>query len=313
MKKPYLSVVLIVGAQRRRAERALASLLAQEVLPEMEILLCDWKNNARPLLQAGHAAVRLFPVPAPATFTQARLQAVHLARGEAVAFLEEHAWVHQGWAAALMAAFRTGDWAAVGSEIHNGNPGRGISDGVALMNYLPWQPPAKSGPVFMLAGHNSAYRRSDLLSFDRDLGELLQSEVLLHWQLSKRKKRMYLEALAKISHVNEGSLAVIGRGYVLWNRCFGSSRARFYRYGIWQRLARTLAIPLVPFVRAARMAIYIWRHDRSRFRTYFHYFPVLILAWSAAAYGQSLGFFLGPGRAETDFTKYELTTPRPEA
>lgn len=313
MKQPFLSVVLIIGGQRRRAERALASLLAQEALPEMEILLCDWERTAPPLPQAGHEAVRLFPVPAPATFTQARLQATYLARGEAIAFLEEHSWAHPGWAAELIAAFRAGDWAAVGSEIHNGNPGRGISDGVALMNYLPWQPPAKSGLVSMLAGHNSAYRRSDLLSFEQDLGELLQSEVLLHWQLAKQKKKLYLAAAARISHVNEGSLVAIGRGYFLWNRCFGSSRARFYRFSLWQRLARTLAIPLVPFVRAARMAGYLWGHDRSRFSTYFRFFPLLIVAWSAAACGQSMGFLLGPGHAEAAFTAYELTASRPEA
>ena len=278
----------------------------------MEILLCDWEKTARPLPQAGHDAVRRFPVPVPATFTQARLQATHLARGEAVAFIEEHAWVHPGWAAALIAAFRSGDWAAVGSEIHNGNPGRGISDGVALMNYLPWQPPAESGPVSMLAGHNSAYRRSDLLSFGPDLGELLQSEVLLHWQLSKQKKQLYLAAAARISHINEGSLTAIGRGYFLWNRCFGSSRARLYHFSVWQRLARTLAIPLVPFVRAAKMAVYICHHDRSRISTYFRYFPVLILAWSAAACGQSLGFLLGAGQAEAAFSEYELTIQRPE-
>ena len=120
-------------------------------------------------------------------------------------------------------------------------------------------------------------------------------------------------AAAADLHINEGSLAAIARGYFLWNRCFGSSRARFYRFSLWQRLARTLAIPLVPFVRAAKMAAYICAHDRSRISTYIRYFPVLILAWSAAACGQSLGFLLGAGRAEAAFSEYELTTRRPEA
>jgi hypothetical protein len=134
---PDLSVILVLGARRDRAAGALWSLLVQSVVERMEILLFDLAPGEPPPLPGSeHPAVRLSRLPPETLFSTAKAHGIRSAAAPVVAFVEEHCRVHPGWAAALLAAHE-GPWAAVGAEVHNGNPEVAISRQIEVLNYRP--------------------------------------------------------------------------------------------------------------------------------------------------------------------------------
>src|SRR5262245_14489301 len=178
---PRLSVVLVVGDLRTRAEECLASLLRQASADQMEVLLFDVaKIPARPLAGSDHPSVRRIPLPPGTPFTNARAEGVRRARAPYVAFLEEHCRVRAGWIDALLAA-HAGPWAGVGGEVHNGNGETPRSETIALMTYGTWVPVAqRDEDATHLPGHNASFRRDRLLEFGEELDLLLVSDINLH-------------------------------------------------------------------------------------------------------------------------------------
>ncbi len=141
---PQLCVIITVGEQRERAERLLASVLAQSAVEQVEVILIDAAAHLLPLAGSDHPAVRVSPAGAGATFGGTRAEAIKQTRAPVIAFLEDHVEALPGWAEAVIAAHE-GPWAGVGFEMHNANRGVGISNAVAVMNYLPYLAPAKPG------------------------------------------------------------------------------------------------------------------------------------------------------------------------
>ena len=307
-----LSVVLQIGDRRARAERCLASLLGQELPCGMEILLFDYSAGSHaPIAGADHPMVittvkdRLEPIG------ESRAEAVRAARGDIVAFIEEHCVALPSWAGSIVSAHACG-WAGVGGEVHTGNPGVGISDLIALMNNSRWLPPAQPREADLMIGHNSSYSRQALLSYHYQLDLLLRCDVVLQWKMKRDGHGLFVDPQVKLSHFNETTIGDIMRGYFLWNRMFAPTRAQVFEWTTARRLLWILLMPLVPAVRTFKLWLQIRRRYANRLGTYFRGLPFIILAQSAGALGQAAGLLFGVGGAETDFLHYELTLDRPE-
>lgn len=308
--RPLVSVIMVIGAQRERAGRALASVLAQHGLENAEVLLFDAAfDRYPPLPGSDHAAVTVHPVPAANSLNVIRAQAAEIARGEAVAYLEEHILVVPGWLDAIVSGFRAGH-GGVGGEPGALNPGRGISDAITLMNYGPFRPTPAPRTFHMLPGHNSAYRRDLLLSFGELLPSLLASEVLLNWKIIEKGHTLLLDPAAKFLHLNEEALSMIAVGYYHWNRSFGENRARVYGWGWGRRILQGVATPFVPAVRYMKNLAHLLRNDRQSLPILFRYTGVFLYAQAAAAVGMAIGALFGAGDAEAKFLDYELNSER---
>jgi len=313
MSEPALSVILLVGDRRERAPGCLASLLAQDLAQSMEMLVVDaGTSSAPPLALELPPNARLLRIAPTTTFGRVRAEAVRQARAPIVAFLEEHVRVLPGWAAATLRA-HAGPWAGVGPEVHNGNPGLGVSDVVWRMNYWRWLPPAARGESALLAGHNASYKRAALLEFSERLDDLLQAEVLLQWALVGRGHKLLVEPQVKIAHINETTLGSITRGYYLWNRCFGAMRPGFCGWSAATTIIRLLLTPLVPWVRLARLAAAL-AALAARGAGHWTSIPGSLLpalvAESGSALGQAAGMLLGERDAGIRFLDYELNQYR---
>ena len=154
---PSVSVVIVPGNQRERATRSLASVLDQEGIERAEVVLLDAANDGSPPLpRSDEAGVRVFARPQRGTYGELRAEGTRLARAPIVAFLEEHAIGLPGWLAAIEESLATGEYCGASGEVHPLNPGSGISDAVALMNYARWLPPLTE------RGPSSAGRRPQL-------------------------------------------------------------------------------------------------------------------------------------------------------
>lgn len=306
MSDPVLSVIAVVGRQRGRVEACLRSLLMQDAASSMEILMVDCAPvGTPPIALADRGNVRVLRATPGREFGELRAQAVHEARAPIVAFIEEHCIAHPGWAEAILAGHAEG-WSGVGGEVHNGNPGRGLSDVILALSFAPWMAPASRGAQVLLPGNNTSYKRDVLLRFGGELARLLLTEPLLQWRLAVQGERLLLEPRMRFSHTNETRLTTICRGFYLWNRCFGAARADLLRWSWGHRAARLLASPLMPWVRAARLVAFGVRRRRDLLGRFVRALPAVIVAESFAAAGQVVGMVVGPGSAPMRFVDYEV-------
>ena len=306
-----MTVVLVVATLRERGHGALRSILAQDCIDQLEVLLIDLDHHRSPPLPGSdHPSVRTIAMPETTVYSAARLRGIREAATGIVAFLEEHCRVYDGWAAALLRAHE-GPYAAVGGEIHNGNPHVRLSRTIALMNYNPWMPPARRGEYDLLPGHNTSFKRDVLLSYGEELETLLAAEVALFHRMHRDGHRMLLEPDAKFEHINETRLASIARGYFLWHRCYGPIRARTFGWSRARRLLYIVATPLIPFYYLARLSLVLSTRPRLLLQAWLAA-PQILAAQLASAVGQAVGLLFGSGDGERRFTLYELNEPRLE-
>lgn len=305
-----LSVVLVVGQRRDRAVGALASLLAQGAIDRMEVRLYDLTRDVPPLPGSGHPAVSTVHLPPDTLFAAAKARGVREAAAPVVVFLEEHARALPGWAEALIAAHR-GPWAAVGAEVHNGNPSFPGSRSTALMNYHPWLAPAPRAEHPMLPGHNSSFKRDVLLAYGEELERLLRAEIVLHLRLHRDGHRLLLEPAARFQHINEATVASTLRGYFLWNRIYGVQRAADAGWSRGRRAFYVAATPLIPVYFLARLILVLARRRPHLLRRVPAAAPRMLVAQIASACGQAVGLLLGTGDAEARFSLFEMNEFRP--
>ena len=308
---PALSAVVVVGPLRDRAGGCVRALLTQAALARMEVLVIDLAPKAEPVPGSEHAAVRVMRLPPETTFAAARTYGVRVARGRIVAFLEEHVRVRPGWADAVIAA-HDGPWAAVGGEVHNGNPGLGRSDVTSLLSYGLFSPSLATGETDLLPGQNSAYRRAVLLSYGDRLEHLLGSDLVLMRRLRLDGHRLWIEPRAAIEHLNETRLRSALRGYWLFHRCYAPLRAEEFGWSLGRRLAYVALTPVIPLYFIAHFGRFLARRHRHQLWRFIGNIGFVYLAELAGAVGQATGLLFGAGDAAQRFTHYELTEPRAE-
>ncbi len=303
---PYISVVVIAGLQREGAEHCLASILSQKGLEEAEILLFYALKNGQPSMpDLVHPRIRKIEIKQSLTFNEIRAYAVTVARGEIVAFLEDHALARPGWLEALLGGFHS-QYSGIGGVPEILNPGQGVSDAATLLNYLDFCVVVNKTEAKALPGHNSAYRRDILLSFGAELPVLLSNEILLNWKMTEAGYKMLIDPAVVFGHVNEEEFSILARSYYYWNRCFGHNRSLIYRWPQSRRLLQAIATPVVPFLRTGRMLMVLFRSDRAAIPIFLRNLFAIFLIECVAATGLAVGCLFGIGDAALRFSEYEF-------
>ncbi len=310
--EPILSVALVVGNQRERSARALQSVLEQDIIDQMEVLVMDCSvSGTPPLAGSDHPSVQIVRLAPDVPTGRTRAEGVRQARAPIVAFLEEHCIALAGWAEALVSAF-DGPWAAVCGEFHNGNARVGISDAAALANHASFMAPADRRESELLAGHNSTYKREVLLEYGERLETLIRSETVLHWKLGEDGHRLFVEPDVKIVHYSETTLSSHLAGLYAWNRCFGHTRAEVFSWPVWKRALYVFSIPLSPWARLARLFVLIVKRYPGQLGSFFRSFPTMLIGQTYFAIGRAVGVLFGIGNAEPRIMDLELNERRPE-
>jgi hypothetical protein len=308
--EPKITISIMIGDMRERASRCLASVLAQDGVERAEVLLLDLSHKKYPPLSGSdHPSVRIVHMDKEMTDGELRAYSARNARGEIVAYLEEHAIVIPGWLNVLTRDFAL-RYAGVGSIPVSMNPGVGISDSVLMMNYMPWLRLKQPTDSNYLPSHDAAYRRDVLLSLGDELPALLSSENLLGRQIKAGGHKMLVDPAAQYIHLNEEKLGMIVQSYYYWNILFGQSRARIDHWSLIRRVAQGLAIPLVPFVRLFKILVFLARNDRASLPLFFRSIGVILVANTSAAVGMAQGCLLKAGNAGKKFLQYELNEKR---
>ncbi len=230
---------------------------------------------------------------------------VRAASAPVVVLCEDHSYPGPGWAEALIRAHED-DVAAVGPVVAHAGSDGAISWADFLLGYGPWLDPTPSGDVAYLPGHNSSYKREELLAYEPELERWLEAESVLHWDLRRRGRRLRLEGGARTNHFNFSRASSWLTATYLQSRTFGSRRTE--GAGAARRLLWMLAIPLIPLIRLRRSLRDLRRCPGAPPAR--RVLPALALALLASAAGEAAGYALGGGSAAQAVYRYEFLRQR---
>lgn len=311
--RPALSAIVVIPDSYETVRELIRALSAQTVSELLELVIVVPSLNAvtSGLTDLDHfCSWRIVELGVMRSVTQAKRAGIRCATGSIVVLTEDHSLPEPTWAQSLIAAHRDG-WAAVGPAMNNGNPQSLISWADFIIGYGPWFDPPSSREVEELPGHNTSYKRDILLEFDDRLEELLASESTLHRELLLRGHRLYLEAAARTFHSNftDPSRWI---PYLFYSgRLFAAHRAS--SWPLARRIAYSTGSSLIPLVRLKRLVPGL---RRSRPDLMPRVLVPLLLALVVDAFGQSLGYALGTGRASEkvanlEFHRNDIASRRP--
>jgi Glycosyl transferase family 2 len=308
-KPPELSVVLVAGSQRARAQRVLDALAAQTVADRIEVVVIDVSRPSLPTLNTSHLRTEYVQRPDIDRWAAARVEGVRAASAGAVAFIEDHCFPARTWAEMLIETHRQ-RWAAVGYAFTNANPQSYVSRSSMMARYGGFAHPCHGGPSRFLSGNNVSYKRQSLLEFGADLEGLLAIDFNLQELLGQRGDAMFVESRALAAHQNFTSVIKEGRAGHAYCRLLAARRAESQSWSRARRVVYGLAAPLgAPTIRIARLLGGL-PGRRPLWWTVAAGLPVIAIEYLFDASGESLGYLFGAGNAERETMRWELETDR---
>jgi hypothetical protein len=307
---PRLSVVMVAGNCRERAQFALDRLCAQTALADLEVVVVDLGANGGSKLSAPDGApVEIIAAPTVGEWAEARRIGLERTSAPIISFVEEHCFTDPGWAAALIAAHE-GPWASVGYGFSNANPESYVSRAAMVTDYGLWLDPAVRGPTAYLPGNNVSYKREALVSLGDRLEGALASDFVAHEAFRQRGLPMFVEPAARASHMNFTTVWETGWTNYVWCRAMAARRADAAGWSRARRMGQGAVTPLAaPVYRIARLARTL-RQRRPLWRPFALSFPVLVTVSLYAAVGEAAGYLAGAGRAEAQLKRWELDVER---
>ena len=305
-----MSVVLVAGSQRIRAQRVMNALAAQTALSAIEVVIVDLVRDGTHRLALSQQLQHLYLArPDITRWGSARAEGARAASAPVVAFIEDHCFPARDWAEILIDVHR-GPWAAVGYAFTNANPESYVSRSSLMARYGHFVHPARRGPAPLLSGNNISYKRALLMEFGSALDTLLAIDFNLQEILRARGVPMFVEARALAAHQNFTSVineSVTGHHYC---RLLAARRAETQSWSTVRRLIHGFGAPLgSPAIRLVRLLAGL-RGRRELLPAVLTGLPVIVAEYAWDAVGESLGYLLGVGDAERRTLQWELETDR---
>ncbi|MBC7811060.1 MAG: glycosyltransferase [Burkholderiales bacterium] len=230
---------------------------------------------------------------------------VHEAAGEYVALAEDHAFPQPDVAEKLVAAFRSDPAVvAAGPKIDSANMRSSISQASFINGFWMVMFEQKSRAVSALAGHNTSYRRDFLTGYGDELATVYEVERILHFEIEKQGKTLYIVADATMHHANISRLSMALVHDYWGGRWFGAKRAEDWSVG--RKLVYIIGAPLIPLVRLRRI-VAAMRQSPDDYRELPKLLPALLLMLAAHAFGEGSGYLLGSGKSSERYAPFELS------
>ena len=129
MDDTELSVVLVAGSQRERAQKVIDALVMQTAIKQIELILMDLAPPDAKRLEIPEqlSHVRLSR-PDIRRWGIARAEGARAATGKSVAFIEDHCFPTPTWAEMLIEAHKN-PWGGVGYAFTNADPDTYVAHG----------------------------------------------------------------------------------------------------------------------------------------------------------------------------------------
>lgn len=306
--KPALSVILAASGGYSAVRSTVQRVKRQACAQQIELIVVGFGGDVRVADEdARHFwGCQEIALERPVSVAVANAEGVRRAKADIVVFGEDHCFPDPGWAEALIEAHRA-PHAVVGPVFRNANPGSVVSWCDFLIAYGTWMEPSAAELRPFLPGHNSSYKRVELLAYGERLAEVLESETVLHFELCAKGKTLYLEPKARVAHMNFAMLPVWTKVQFFQGWVFGGSRGA--QWPLAKRLLYAAASPMIPVVRFARIVKQLLAPGRPA-ALLFRITPGLVFGLSVDGLGQMLGYLFGPGQSAEVLSGYEYNRIR---
>lgn len=296
---PSLTVVVAAWNSPAHLRACLDSLACEQQRTSFDVIICFPTGlgfeAAIPPGESTVAGVALQGTPTVPTLRKAGLDR---ARGQVVAFLEDHAQVVPGWARALLAGYEAPlpGVVAVGGPVAQG-PGLGLLDwGTYLFDYGRFAPPQPTRHTKELSGLNMSFRRTLLDAARPILVDGVYEASLFAW-LNGRRNEMLLASDATVTQNKTytlrgvvGSVFHLGRGYAS-RRVRGAGRAL-------RALRASSCVLLPPLLLWKAAAPALRGRNRTAVVLSLGYLSMILVSWSA---GEFAGYVAGSGDSDSQW------------
>jgi len=304
-----LTVGLIAGELRERAERSLRHILAQTALERMEVVVVDVNPSGGNFAGSDHPKVRYLHRPQFRYYCEAQFEIVRQARNPVIAFLEDHCYAESQWAEAILETFENPGVAAVNYTFTCGSNSNYMGRSILMAEYGHWMAPHPGGKVKISTSTNLAYVRAVLLEkVDQD-ESIFEAEFLLHRQIQKSGWEIHVASRAAVEHESWASLKAACQANGASTRALGARRAESENWGTGRRLLWSLAMILTPAVHIARLAGTMRRRP-ALWGLLISSLPVLAAIYGYSACSEASGYLFGAGHSREEFLTRELTIHR---
>jgi len=301
--EPTLAAIVVVPDTYDTVRNTMCHLKAQTVAEQIEIVLVVPSHQQLQLDDSELACFHSWQViEVGAVTSKARgfVTGIRHAHAPVVALTEDHSFPDANWAEVMIAAHQK-PWAAVGPSMRNGNPDNILSWADFYQAYGEWTHPILSGPVRLLPGHNSSYKRDILLSYGNQLESLMEAENVLHRYMKAEGYELLLESKTCTSHLNFGTWSSWLPKRYYTGRQVASSWSKTWSWP--RRLLFTIASSLIPWVRLWRIQRNVRRGQTLGF--FIHLLPVVFSGLIVEGIGYMMGFAAGTGDSIEKMEKYE--------
>lgn len=308
MSAPALSAVVVTPTSFAQIRRTVRHLREQDAADQVELVLVAPADEACADHRSGELdgfwGVQVVAAGAITNVDHASAHGLRAAAGDAVAVIEDHAYVQPGWASAVIEEYRTTDAGAVASLMRNANPSRMLSWMNLLIAYGSWTSAEAAGDVDEMPSHNFTVRRSALAPYlDEALEARLGRDGDLFDRLGADGARFRLTAAGQVAHVNPSRAWSTADLRVNAGRLYGATRAA--GWSLARRLVYVGGGPLIPVVRLRRVIAEHFSGGR-----YAHLvpriYPALLFGLVCDALGQMLGYAAGIGGSRDKLATFEM-------
>jgi len=297
--------VIIATDHYETIRQTIGHLVAQSGRERLELVIVTSSEKDLGLNQqeiAGFCRVEVVEVASIFPLSLSTAAGIRRASAPLVVFAESHAFPAAGWAETLIEAHRDQSCVAVGAVIGNANPGI-LSWANLFVDYGRCVEPSAAKNVTYPPGHHTAYKRDALLEYDSQLEAVMDSEILLHWDMRAKGHRLRLEPAARIFHVNISSLTAWLPERYHSGRRFASTRGR--QWPLLKRLLYAGGSPLIPVVRLPRVCgdLLASTFPRAQWPLIL---PAIVVGLLASALGEAAGYLFGAGDSTEQAGRMEL-------
>ena len=291
---PALSVVVPSVNSYDDLDGCLHALEAQGIA--IEVIVVDrLGEHVRHWVRQDHPDTVVIAVPGDTTIPQMRALAIRRSSAAAVAVIEDHVIVPEGWAKAMLAALEAGAEVA-GGAVDNAATDTLMDWAAFLCEYSSTLPPLPAGPSGWLPGNNVIYRTPILRRHDAVLDEG-KWENRLHDAIRADGTLLMMHPEIVVGHKMHYSFGLYMSQRYLYSRSYAGARrsdmpvARRLAMGV----AALVVLPPLMFIRTIQRIRAKKRYPRELAKS----LPLLVpfcLSWGA---GEAMGYWFGSGRAMT--------------
>lgn len=232
----------------------------------------------------------LLPVARDTTIPRMRAEAFRAATGGAVAVIEDHVIVPEGWARRMLDVLAEGK-SVVGGSVENAATETLMDWAAFLCEYSHCIPPIESGSVAWLTGNNVVYART-LLDSHRAVWEAGKWENYLHDRFRSEGIELYCQPDIVVGHKKHYTFGeylsqryLYARSYA-GDRVTGAPLSKRIAYGL-----AAFALPPMLLYRTVSRIVHKRKHLDMLVKS-IPLIAVFVTAWGA---GEVVGYLFGPG------------------